>query len=81
MKTRGVPSDLLVCYDATLEKQLLPGEGLVETAVNAPSNCSASGSLANEDSTGHNGGRDFGGRSAGGRSERKSFHCYFVSKS
>ena len=68
-------SDLLVCYDAALQEQLLlGGEGLVEAAVDAPSNCSANGSLANQGSAGNDDGRDFGGRSR--VTERNSFHCF-----
>ena len=41
-------SDLLVCYDATLEEQLLLGNFFVEAAVHGPPNCSATGSLDNK---------------------------------
>ncbi len=49
----------MVCYDATLEEQLLLGEGPVEATVNAPSNSTTSGGSANEGSAGNDEGCDF----------------------
>ena len=77
MKTRGVPSDLLVCYDATLEEQLLLREGFVETAVNAPANSTGSSGSANKGSTSNDEGCDFCVRSRVLGEREFAFHDCF----